>query len=141
MSWVNLSDVYVTRDEYDELKDAWDSISQDYIVKQTTSGNWLIRKWNSGFAECYFTGDKKTFTTSSTSGNTYYAQMYTNLAFPITFTKEPRVVGSIQQSSGGSTYPTYGVISTTSIAQVYANRGKSAETTCHLTLYVTGTWK
>lgn len=34
MSWVNLSDVFCTKEEYNELKSAWDSISQEHLCSR-----------------------------------------------------------------------------------------------------------
>lgn len=42
----------------------------DYIVSQGTSGNWVYRKWNSGFLECYYkhTSTNISFSNSAQSG-------------------------------------------------------------------------
>lgn len=71
----------------EELESAWDSVSQDYVVEQGTSGIWTYRKWASGVAECWTTKVSVTLTAVDTQIREWYS-------FPITFLENPSTIPS-----------------------------------------------
>lgn len=107
MSWVNLDDVYVnksgdsiagnlsvggaltindgkgtntTYNVANEITTLRDSVSQDYIVAQGTSGIWFYRKWNSGLAE-FWGGKELSGTGSVTAPAINFPFRLTNLLY------------------------------------------------------------
>lgn len=77
---------------------AVESISDDIVVEEGTSGIWTYRKWESGVAECWgiHTGS---YTTTNTWGSTKYAS-FTTQTLPITFISKPSIGVSVNKQSG-----------------------------------------
>lgn len=82
------------RAENEELKAAWDSVSQasDYIVSEGTSGDWYYRKWASGWAECYGIAGQY-ISSVNTSTTTYFD-------YPFAFTERPIVDVTTYDAAG-----------------------------------------
>lgn len=141
MSWVNLSDIFCTKEEYNELKDAWDSISQDYIVSQGTSGNWTYRKWNSGIAECWCTTSQ-----NFTSEGLYTSNLYffdgTAKSYPFSFAAIPACFTwkTTHSASGAISTGSAGTISATPKPRILTSNTASSytETLC---FFAIGRWK
>lgn len=62
--------------------------ASDYVVSDTTSGNWHIRKWNSGLCEAYG-WVSRTFECSSSIGSLYESAEYQESFPSSTFISTP----------------------------------------------------
>lgn len=101
MSWLNLSDVFSTKEEYNELEERTgnvenkvqvlqDASPMDYIVEQGTSGIWTYRKWNSGVAECWGSTAATTVSISTAWGSIFVKdKAIASQSFPFTFKNAP----------------------------------------------------
>ena len=101
----------------DNLVNAINELSVDYIVEQGTSGIWSYRKWNSGVSECWTTSlvDSGTHNMSK-NGNIYVSSTH-SYNFPTDlFINVPILSANVQQGGGmwakatGSTTATTAVI-------------------------------
>lgn len=108
---------------------------RDYIVEQSTSGNWTYRKWYSGIAECW-----GTFVQSSASftptGNIYYRNPGGH-NFPFSFIETPAVQASVEMGNVGGCM----VIATETKATVYTISAVSQARAITERIYAIGRWK
>lgn len=112
---------------------------KDYIIAQDTSKGWIYRKWNSGFAECWY---YKWVTPTALSSA---AQVLTNgfthlLSLPFDFVDANyTAVASVAHSNG------YGVvvrIEHASASQIRVTwEGSDTVLSTALNIYVAGSWK
>lgn len=165
MSWVNLDDVYVnktgdtiagnlsvggaltindgkgtdtTYNVANEITTLRDSVSQDYIVEQGTSGIWFYRKWNSGLAE--FWGGKQI------SGNGSVNATAVDFPFPLTVLLY-KGASAIYSSGSKGVYVLSGTGASTSLVNtgVYVLKqditDDSTTTVANIQYNVKGLWK
>lgn len=108
----------------------------DYVVAQGQSGDWLYRKWNSGYAECWNKISYSIDVKSNTSVNLWF-----NNNFPFAFTGSPTVV--FGQSDIGGTSHWFGCMSANSTTLRYSDvlsfATGNATGTAHVYCY--GKWK
>ena len=123
-----------------ELKSLLDSVKNDYVIEQGTSGDWTYRKWNSGLAECWYSASLGSVAITSAWGSTYYYNV-SAVNYPITFIAKPIVIPQVESGSGNAwiSYDNNGNASRTSYFPLYAS--KSGTYACRLNLYVIGKWK
>lgn len=117
----------------------------DYIVEQGTSGNWAYRKWDSGIAECWWSGNYGSVTLSIPLG-TDIVSATIQLAFPFTFTEVPSCVIGFEGSPTGYASLQYpGVQASTTQSQGFrlVRIGSQSVTlaNCRFTATVHGKWK
>lgn len=112
----------------------------DYVVEQSTSGDWSYTKWNSGKCEAWYRG------TASLTIDTAVGQMYrtgstTALTLPASlFTSVSASFVSLNYSSWGAW--TYVVTSnTTTLSFVAMSANSRANATYGVSAHVIGTWK
>ena len=127
----------------DNLVNAINELSVDYIVEEVTSGIWTYRKWNSGIVECWTTTTIEfTFTSTKVWGSVYespltYYNYPTNL-----FINDPNVI--IQKSGGSGGWLEIGTGSSTArtpgIYIVYPVE-KTSSTTAYISIYASDKWK
>lgn len=59
----------------------------DFVVEQTTTNGWFVRKWNSGIAECWYKRSMKT--TPTTAVGCFYSVEVSTINYPIEFYDNP----------------------------------------------------
>ena len=76
-----------------------EKLSTDYVVEQGKRGDWVYRKWNSGFVECY--GE---LTASSISWIAYLSWgYYANWTVPYPFNiYDPKITANIRYTGGSN---------------------------------------
>ena len=80
----------------------------DYVVEQSTSGNWSYRKWNSGWAECWAAFQVASVAVTGTWGSLFYGSVFTaaeakqKLAYPFAFMSAPCVQAGISHTATGA---------------------------------------
>ena len=133
----------LTTTNKDNLVNAINELSVDYIVEQGTSEIWSYRKWNSGFAECWTTTPVKfTFTETKGWGSVYespltYYNYPTNL-----FINDPNII--IQKAGGYGGWLEIGsgstIQRTPGIYLIYPVK-KTSSTTSYISIYASAKWK
>lgn len=111
----------------------------DGIVSRGKSGDWYYRKWDNGFAECWYEGPELTVDLSAPKG-TLYGGIARNIYLPITFVDIPRVTASWHCSDyvvfcGATLY------NTTNIGVYLYRYSAVSSTTGYIGAYVCGHWK
>ena len=112
--------------------------SRDYVVEQGTKDGWTYRKWNSGWAECWYFGTV-TPTTRTAIGSVYYTDVI-SLTYPFSFTGiKARFVSSHNSNAISATlYDT--ALGSISFRLIMAD-DTSNMTNRTVAVYATGTWK
>lgn len=120
--------------------------SVDYIVEQGTSGIWVYRKWNSGFAECWGnewigTIPADSFSEWSVGSGTWAALASNGQAYPFTFTETPFVIREAR-NDGGSVWTDAYDGSTTNTGKTDVLRTSNwTVNNVRIQYYATGKWK
>ena len=55
----NISPI-VINENMEKIDEVFGNISTDYVVAQGVQGDWIYRRWNSGLAECWYSGTGNT---------------------------------------------------------------------------------
>lgn len=113
----------------------------DFVVEQGTSGVWIYRKWNSGFAECWGYHTISGTNISTAWGGWYASPVITLPSFPFTFSGAPDVHIS-WESDFSAIVDGVGKRSSTSAGQTYLYR-PVAQTSVNgrFSIYAYGKWK
>lgn len=114
------------------LKETTPESAADYIVDQGTSGDWTYRKWNSGFAECWWQKG------ISVSGGSVDTSNY--IDFPFTFIVPPIVTTGLR-GGGIDAYRFHTETTTTTQVRLILINTYSGTVTITPQMYVVGTWK
>ena len=121
-----------------EVEDFVDSLNVggtggiDYIVEQGTSGDWIYRKWNSGFAECWW---QKGISVSGSSVN-----LSNYIDFPFTFIAPPIITNGLR-AGGIDAYRFHTETTTTTQVRLVLINTYSGTVTMTPQMYVVGKWK
>lgn len=127
----------------DNLVNAINELSVDYIVEQGTSDIWSYRKWNSGLVECWTTTPVQfTFTGTKAWGSVYESPLtYYNYPTNI-FINDPNVI--IQKAGGSGGWLEIGsgssIQRTPGIYIIYPVNKTSAMTS-YISIYASAKWK
>lgn len=121
-----------------------ETISEDKVIEEGTSGIWTYRKWSSGIAECWGLTAVKTYTHTTASGYGYYTS--DNFAMPSgLFTSV--ISGFSNRVQGTGTNPSNTLITingrelTTTNFGIWVQSASSGSQSLSISLYAIGTWK
>lgn len=123
------------------VKEALTSLKADYVIEQGKSGIWRYRKWNNGIFECFgFLLGNWSVNTSAGAYSSYRSTAISIPAFPITFTENPVVVGTLTSGSNGAWVNN--IQPSTTGGTLYLSSGTSqAAATRYIALMIKGRWK
>jgi hypothetical protein len=119
----------------------------DCIVEQTTQQNadgstWTYRKWNSGFAECWYTGVFSVDSCTKEFGGLYVTPSSDTIIYPFTFLETPMVSVVAYGTSGSYCFGTLEGLGTTLITpSISFVSNVSGQTDIPYRLTVIGKWK
>lgn len=114
----------------------------DFVVEQSiTEGGWIIRKWNSGIAECWYKRHVQV-TPSKAVGSLYTADL-SSINYPIQFYEKP--ICQVTCEAIGET-PTIFVSACKEGTNIYApsvsiSGSEQTQTRCNILYHATGKWK
>lgn len=82
----------------------------DYVVEfgsETTNANWIYRKWNSGWVECWRTLFISGYACNTAVGNWYRTEVLTPAAYPFSFEYDPylQMFFETDTGTGGFVWP------------------------------------
>lgn len=117
----------------------------DYPVEIGYANFWRWRKWNSGFAECWYEGYTSAKTVSTQWGNVYAgnAAQIGPHTYPITFTENPDcIISNATTGLGNQWIAPYGKGTLEQSPSWQMIRGTSGTNqACDYLMYVCGKWK
>lgn len=85
------------------------SAIKDYVVEMgaETTNNWIYRKWNSGWVECWRTLSISGYSCNTAVGNWYRTSVLTPAVYPVTFEYQPylQMFFETDTGTGGFVWP------------------------------------
>lgn len=142
----NISPIAIN-ENMEKIDEAFGNISTDYVVAQGVQEDWIYRRWNSGLAECWYSGTGNTGAWRWWSTKSDWLQYGSNIlyaTYPIKFTSIPKEFASAQLSAGNC-WLDRGAGQTTTRSSPYwvTSQSDIAIPACQYTfqLYVVGRWK
>lgn len=119
---------------------AINGVEIDYPVEQGTKNGWYYRKWNSGFAECWYSASVSGIDVGEFNMNGFYYCGSKGVNFPFTFTSVDYV-----NASGGST-SNMNIVrpfnkTTTNMTYIVIGLADISNATVNINLEAKGRWK
>lgn len=119
---------------------AINGVEIDYPVEQGTKNGWYYRKWNSGFAECWYSASVSGIDVGEFNMNGFYYCGSKGVNFPFTFTSVDYV-----NASGGST-GNMNIVrpfnkTTTNMTYIVIGLADISNATVNINLEAKGRWK
>ena len=116
------------------------NIAIDYPVEQGVKNGWYYRKWNSGFAECWYSASVSGIDVGEFNMNGFYYSGSKGVNFPFTFTEVNYI-----NASGGST-GNMNIVrpfgnTTTNMTYVVMGAADVSSATVRINLEAKGKWK
>ena len=120
---------------------SFDGVTQtDFVVEQGEKNGWTYRKWNSGFAECWYSAVVEGMNVGAKNYEGFYYSETKQVSFPFTFTSVAYI-----NASGGSTAHVNIVRpfnnTTTNIGYIVVGHAAVADATVRVNLEAKGKWK
>lgn len=119
------------------------SLMNDFVIGEGTSGSWFYRKWNSGRYECWMRDSSKKATIDTAWGGLYYGTI-SAYPYPITFVGDYPVVNITVQAANGGCWavPNYSDYSFTSTGTIYLYRPTTVSNmNITVNIYACGRWE
>ena len=120
-----------------------DSLMNDFVIGEGTSGSWFYRKWNSGRYECWMRDSSKKATIDTAWGGLYYGTI-SAYPYPVTFVGDYPVVNITVQAANGGCWavPNYSDYSFASTGTIYLYRPTTVSNmNITVNIYACGRWE
>lgn len=109
------------------------------VVEDGTVAGWHFRKWNTGYAECWYERSAEV-NIETPWGTALYSGMVNEVEYPITFTEPPSCQVTCE-SDVPVLLSTYGTSTTEKSPSVMLYRPEARRVTATIHYYVHGRWK
>lgn len=110
----------------------------DYVISDTTSGNWKVRKWNSGKVEMWYKATNQSLTIATQVGSLYQTASNVNVAYPETLGNVQFVNVSVLQSNYSVWSVLYGSTNSQVSFRCFSASSRAQATTYTIEVYVVG---
>lgn len=115
-------------------------IDIDYPIEQGTKNGWYYRKWNSGFAECWYSASVSGIDVGEFNLNGFYYSGSKGVNFPFTFT-EVNYINATGGSTGNMNIVRPFNNTTTSMTYIVMGMSDVSSATVRINLEAKGKWK
>lgn len=139
--------MYPTASKTVQINPEWslrfgDVAMADFVFEQGTSGIWMYRRWNSGFAElwCAYASPNVACTQQTAGASSYYSDPITVDPFPFSLV-QGSIITFYSSKNGNRWYSSYNDSTATNVIRFRANSTVAVTTSFTTNIYVVGRWQ